>query len=152
MIKKPLVLTNGQLEQLQAGDTLALFHTLEVVNGEATPALIGVVVYIDSANTIKFAKADSDTTKNAIAMCQNDINPGESGAIQINSLLTLTTAQWDTITGDIGGLTPGSVYYLSNTAAGWITKIAPTTGYVVKIGIAVSAIDFEILVGTPIKL
>ncbi len=153
MIRKPIVLNNGQLEQLQVEDKLApIPHILEVINSETIPILIGATVYIDSANTIKYAKADSIVTKDVIAMCIGDIISEESGIVQVDGLLTLTIEQCDTATGDTGGLTPGSVYVLSAVTMGRITKVAPTAGYVVKIGTAISALDFEISIGTPIKL
>ncbi len=153
MIRKPLVLSNGCLEQLQAGDTLApVPHTLEVTNDETITILIGAVVYISSANAVKYAKADLATTKSAIAMCLGDIIATELGIIQVDGLLTLTTEQWDLATGDTGGLTPGSVYFLSAATIGRITNVPPTTGYIVKIGTAISTVNFEISIGTPIKL
>lgn len=153
MIKKPLVLSNGHLEQLQAGDTLApVPHTLEVTNDGTITILTGAIVYISAANAVKYAKADLAATKDAIAMCLGDIIATELGIVQVNGLLTLTTEQWDLATGDVGGLVPGSVYFLSAATRGRITNIPPITGYVVKIGTAISTIDFEISIGTPIKL
>ena len=153
MIKKPIVITNGQLEQLQVGDVLVHApNTFEATNGESISILIGGTVYISGVNTIKYAKADSDATKTAIAMCTNDIVSGEDGVVQVNGRLTLTTVQWDLVTGDTGGLIPGISYFLSEITSGRISKIAPNTGFVVKIGIAVSTIDFEISISAPIKL
>lgn len=153
--KKPLVITDGNLEQLQAGDNLApVPNSLDVVNGEAFAILIGASSYIDSANTIKYANADSIDTKDAIGLCTEEIAISGSGVVQVDGLLILTTAQWDIATGDTGGLTPGAVYFLSDVTIGRITKTATTTTghYIVKMGIAVSTTDFEIMIGTPIKL
>ena len=153
MIKKPIVITQGQLEQLQIGDVLApVPNVFEAVNGESATILIGGTVYISAANTVKYAKADDEVTKNAIALCTADIDSSEIGVVQVDGRLTLTIAQWDIATGDTGGLVPGTSYFLSEAVAGRISKIAPNTGFVAKIGIAVSTIDFEILISAPIKL
>lgn len=153
--KKPLVITDGNLEQLQAGDNLApVPNSLDVANGETIAILVGASTYIDSADTIKYANADSVDTKDAIGICVAEIAISGSGTIQVDGLLTLTTAQWDIATGDTGGLTPGAVYFLSDVTHGRITKTATTTigHYIVKMGIAVSTTDFEIMIGTSIKL
>ncbi len=153
MIRKPLILNSGNLEQLQAGDRLApVPNTLDVINGEAASILPGGVVYISSDSTIKYAQADSILTKDAIALCISEIISSESGIVQTDGTLTLTITQWDLVTGDTGGLIPGTVYFLSETTNGRITKTAPINGYVVKIGVAISTVNFEISIGTPIKL
>lgn len=40
--------------------------------------------------------------------------------------LTLTTVQWDAVTGAVGGLTPGARYFVAPGPAGFITDISPT--------------------------
>ncbi len=153
MIKKPLVITNGQLEQLQSGDVLAAIpNTLEVINGESSSTSIGGTVYISAANTVKYAKADDEITKNAIAVCSAIIEVDAVGAVQVSGRLTLTTSEWDLATGDTGGLSPGAIYFLSEVTAGRITTMAPASGFVVQIGTAISAVDFEISIHSPIKL
>jgi hypothetical protein len=54
--------------------------------------------------------------------------------------------------GETGGLTIGAIYFLAEDTIGSIRKIAPTTGYVLEIGRALSTIDFEIKIGLAIKL
>lgn len=154
-LRKPIVLNSGQLEQLQSEDILTpVPNSLTVINEQIDPILIGGSVYISSANSIKYAKADLIGTKDVIGICIEDIAPSGSGTIQVDGLLTLTTEQWDLATGDMGGLTPGATYFLSDVTAGRITKVPPGVDehYVVKIGVAISTINFEILIGTPIKL
>ncbi len=154
-IKKPLVITAGHLEQLQVDDNLASIPTtLELVNGEAFSFQPGNPIYVSAVDTAKYANADNTITKDVLAFAIADVLATETGVFQINGLLTLTTAEWDTVTGDVGGLTAGSVYFLDDVDVARITKVAPiTTGsYLVKVGIAVNSTDFEIIIGTPIKL
>lgn len=56
--------------------------------------------------------------------------------------LTLTTAQWDAVTGAAGGLTPGARYYLDDVEQGRFTTSPPTAPgtSIVAIGRALSEI------------
>lgn len=42
--------------------------------------------------------------------------------------LTLTTAQWDAVTGGVGGLIPNALYYVAPGPAGFLTALSPTAG------------------------
>lgn len=153
MIKKPLVLTDGRLEQLQAGDTLLPSpDVIEVINGETVNFIAPGCVYLSGASTCKYAQANTDLTYPAIGMIIEEIAPGNTGLIQLSGILTLPTAAWDLATGETGGLTPGAIYFLSDTVIGSIRQIAPSNGYVLEMGRAFSSIDFEIKIGIPIKL
>lgn len=67
--------------------------------------------------------------------------------IQYAGPLTLTTAQWDRVTGQTGGLTPGSLYYLSNTAG----MIGTSPGdNIVQVGRAMSETTMQILIQYPL--
>jgi len=153
MIKKPLVITAGQLEQLQSGDVLApIPTTLELINGENFSILPGNPVFIDTANTAKYANAEDN--KDAIALCTEEVLSSASGIFQVDGILSLITGQWDAVTGATGGLTPGAVYFLDDIDVARITKVAPTTTghYIVRVGIAINSTDLKIAIGTPIKL
>jgi hypothetical protein len=52
--------------------------------------------------------------------------------------MSASTAQWDVVTGQTGGLTPGAMYFLSNSTDGALTTTAPSTGYICPIGRALS--------------
>jgi hypothetical protein len=137
--RKPLVLVNGQIQQLQSGDTLsgpfAENDTISLTNGDAGSHVIGDVVYISSADTAKKAKADSGTTVPAIALATATIGNGASGTYQTTGILT-----------GLSGLTAGAVYYLSDATAGQMTTTPPSTAghYVQKLGVAISATEFMI--------
>ncbi len=64
------------------------------------------------------------------------------GSVQVvgGGFLTLTTAQWDVVTGGSGGLTLGHTYYPSAGTPGEITDVAPpgVGEFVTKIGTAIS--------------
>lgn len=156
--RKPLVMVNGQIQQLQAGDTLdASVQEVDVTdlqNNNANPIAIGNVVYPDSGG-VDLAQADAAATSEVLGLvAETSIINGESGAIQTDGILEATTGQWDAVAGTTGGLTPGAVYYLDASNAGQMTATAPTSEgeYVVRVGRAVSATKFEITMTQPVLL
>lgn len=67
--------------------------------------------------------------------------------------MTLTTAEWDTVTGQSGGLSPSATYYLSETPGG-LSTTAPTAlgSSVTVVGRASSSTALVMCVSTPIYL
>lgn len=154
-IKKPLVLTNGQIEQLQAGDTLENVNLKTRTNSNASSIVIGQPVYSDSGSSVDLAQADSQTTiRIAGLVADTSIASAATGSILVDGVLTATTGEWDAVTGQTGGLTVGSNYFLDAATAGQLTTTAPsTTGeFVVRVGHALSTTELEIEVQQPIKL
>ncbi len=157
-LRKPLVIVSGQVEQLQAGDTLDAPQTggdvVVQTNDEAGPLVPGAPVYNDAADGVKNGKADAVGTSQIIGLALTAIPAAASGSIQTSGPMTLTTAQWDAITGLVGGLTFGVRYYLDPASAGMLTPTAPTTvgQLVVEVGIAVSTTDMLVAPRTPILL
>jgi hypothetical protein len=145
-LKKPLVLTNGIPEQLQAGDSIAEVDTINLTNGEAGSIVIGAPVYMFAADSVKKAKADAVGTTPVIGLvAAATIANGVAGAIQMEGVLSATTGQWDAVAGTTGGLTFNTRYFLSNATAGILTSTAPSTGYSQEVGIAISTT--ELLIG-----
>jgi hypothetical protein len=154
-LKKPLVLNNGQIEQLQTGDFLQSTDLPQLTNGNASPIVIGTAVYASAANTVDKARANSVGTTNVVGLVADaSIASSSTGGIQIDGVLSATTGQWDAVTGGSGGLTVGSYYYLSSSTAGLLTSTAPTaTGeFVISIGIALSSTELKIEIQPRIKL
>ena len=148
-IKLPLVITNGQVQQLQSGDSIdTRAEQFQLVNDEATPVVIGAPVYSDAAGGFKKAQANASATSKVVGMVAQSpsIANGVSGAVTLDGMLTATTTQWDAVAGTSGGLAFGAYYYLDPANPGKITASAPTTvgQYVVQIGQALSTTDFKI--------
>ena len=77
---------------------------------------------------------------------------GGVGFIQADGLLTGTSAQWDAITGMVGGLVANTDYFL-DTTAGRMTPALPTgAAYVCRLGRAVSSTEFFIRIEPVIVL
>jgi hypothetical protein len=157
--RKPLVMVAGRIERLQAGDTIdadiAEVDLVELTNNNASPVVICEPVYIDGANTCDKAQADASGTMDVVALVKDaSIASAAAGITQTDGVLSATTGQWDAITGESGGLTAGTIYYLSAATAGRLVEIAPTAvgQFVVQIGKAISTTEMEITIVDPIKL
>lgn len=158
-LRKPIVLNSGQYEQIQAGDILdATVNSAEVIsltNDNAGSVVCGAPVYMTANSHFDKAKADAVGTVEVIGLVKDtSIATATAGIVQTDGILALTTGQWDAVTGDVGGLTFGSNYYLDAATAGKLTKTAPsTTGQFVKsIGIAISATEIKLNIERRVKL
>lgn len=93
--------------------------------------------------TLNGAFVQGSPTLGAIGLANVQDAVGSINLIAIRQgPLILTTTQWDTVTGDTGGLTPNTLYYVSLTG---ITKTRPVSGNVYAIGSAVSSTQLNIL-------
>jgi hypothetical protein len=155
-VKKPLVMTNGQIEQLQAGDSIAAQQpTITLTNGNAGAIVCGTPVYSSDAGEYDEAQADDAGTKDVIGLqVDTSVATTDPGQIQQEGTLTLTTGEWDAVTGQTGGLTPGSKYWLDAANPGQMTPTAPTTDsqFVCPLGVALSATVFKIQIQVTVRL
>lgn len=126
---------------------------ITATNGEAGAIAIGRAVYISAGDTVRLANANAAGTKNVAGLVfDTSINAAASGNVSVTGQVTATTGQWDAVTGQTGGLTAGSIYYLSNATAGAMTTTAPSTGYIAPVGLALSTTKMVINIGPTIKL
>lgn len=160
-LKKPTVFdtTTGQLRDIAADETLDVTvsqtNVRNVQNGEAGNIIIGQAVYISGNDAVKKARADAAATTALFGIVYDaSIAAAANGVIATDGVMTATTAQWDVVTGDTGGLVAGSNYYLSDATTGNITKTVPTASgaYVVRVGRAVSTTVLELNIGEPYLL
>jgi hypothetical protein len=152
-LKKPLVLTNGEIEQLQPSDSIAEVDLLNLTNAEATPIVKGAPVYVFGNDSVKKAKGDAVGTTPVIGLvAQTSITNAVAGGIQMNGVLAATTGEWDVVTGGTGGLVANTKYYLSAATAGMLTTTAPATGFSQRVGIGVSTTEMLIDPKVVIKL
>lgn len=146
-LKKPLVLYSGQPAQIQAGDTLdATMAEIEgqvFTNGDAGNHVLGEVVYLSAADTVRKAKSDAPGTSRAIAFATATIVNATTGVYQTSGAL-----------GGFAGLTAGAVYYVSAGTAGAITATAPSVvgQSVIEVGVALSTTELLIDIKPPILL
>lgn len=144
-IRKPLVIVNGQIEQLQSGDVLQEVEQLQLTADAAMIA--GQVLYASAADHVNKARANSAGTMLFLGLAVAAISNGSVGGVQTEGVVTLTTGEWDAVFGTTGGLTFNSLYYMSAATAGLGTATAPTVvgQYVVPIGLAISTTELQLL-------
>lgn len=158
-LRKPLVMIDGLPQQISSTDTLdatlSEVDQVSMTNGEASALVIGTLTYVSAANTVKKAQANALGTCDVLGMVK-DISAAAAASVsnQTDGQISATTDQWDAVTGQTGGLTPGAVYFLSAATAGRMTVTAPTTSgqYVLRIGKALSTTLFDLNIGQPIGL
>lgn len=143
-LRTPIVMVNGQLQQLQAGDTMNLPSGIAYTADAAF--LAGQVGYPSAAGHLNLAKANSSATTKNCALATAGISSAASGVFQNSGVLRLTTTQWDAVAGTTGGLVFNTEYYLSDATAGMITGTCPSAGgsFVIPIGIAISTTDLQL--------
>lgn len=157
--RRPLVIgDDGFQEELRDEDTLNAQTSgkdiVNLVNGNASAIVIGTPVYkTATSNQVDLARANASGTRRVIGLvAATSIAASASGSIQTDGVLVATTAEWDAVTGQTGGLTPGSQYWLSAATAGRLTTTVPGSGnYVVPVGIALSTTELEISIGPGVK-
>ena len=149
--RKPLVLINGRIAQLPAGDTLAAqaseVDVVNAVNANAGALEIGTPVYISGAGAMDKAQANASGTTEVLGLIVNaSIPSAASGSVQTNGVLPATTGQWDAVTGEKGGLTPNSTYYLDAANPGKLTQTPPNAvgEFIVRVGRALSTTEMII--------
>lgn len=101
------------------------------------------------AGQVGTAFAGSITKAASSGIATAPATAGHPVNIQYAGPVTLTTEEWDAVTGESGGLQPGSTYYVSDTTPGQITFVRPTTTghFVTQVGIALSTTDLLVQVG-----
>lgn len=154
-IKKPLVIgSNGEIEQLQAGDNILAGSTTQsfsAINENAGAISQGQVVFVSSSGSVNLANNTAEATAKAIGVVEDaSIASTTSGNVLTDGAITV--ADWTAIAG-APTLTAGSVYFLDGVD-GNITTIPPILAgsYVVRIGTAISTTTLEVSISRPIKL
>lgn len=126
----------------------------EATNDNASATVQGEPLYMKSDADFDKARADNLTTALVFGLAIEAVAAAGEVEAQRDGFLTLTTGQWDAVTGDTGGLTPGSRYFLSPTTAGRLTTTVPNTAgqYIVLVGIALSTTVMDIRIDQPLGL
>lgn len=109
----------------------------------------GTPVFPSRANAgeVVAARGNVEATSHVVGLAAETGVVGNPVLIQTEGTITLTTAQWDVITRDVGGLVPGVPYFLSTGfREGVLTRTEPVTvgQFDVQVGIGLSPTDFLI--------
>jgi hypothetical protein len=155
IVKALTVASNGDIQVMQSGDSLGEVNLPSALNGNAGTLVAGTPIYhTTTANNIDKARANARGTMPCDGIIVVDAGTGTSAVYQDSGILSLSTAQWDTVTGQTGGLTAGSEYFVDPATAGKLTITAPTTTgqFIQKVGTASSTTELHIQLGLLVKL
>jgi hypothetical protein len=141
--------------------SLVFNHSLTVAGGRITtgpefydviydpaavsPAQVGSWVYVNSSGNAILATSAGTLPQAEVVGCLME----EGIASQLTEVLTqgrLTLDDWTSLAGT-EFLTPGVIYYL--TTGGLMSAVAPSSGYVVVLGRAITNIEFDVSVQLP---
>jgi len=95
------------------------------------------------------AKSDVGSTT-AVGLCNVDTLSGH--AVEYLTDSSITQDDWSSVTEDGSSTLTIGVYFLSNSIAGKITPVCPDTGYIQRLGRALSPTCFDIEITGEIKL
>ena len=138
------------------GDITPDMLTFHALNTSPVPLTRGMPIRIQSADgSIKRGRAmgSFDVIRRVVGLLADDeVAIGASGNVRMGGLVTASKAQWDAITGQSGGLTPGMLYYLS-AEFGMLSSTPPDPAaypgaWIVEMGIAQSATAFMVRIQT----
>jgi hypothetical protein len=103
---------------------------------------------------VNLAEANASSTSQVVGLVlSTTIATTASGTVLIAGPFTATTAQWDAVvTGESGGLTPGTTYWLDPATAGNLTATPPSTAtqFDTYVGVAQSSTVIILGIAQPI--
>lgn len=157
---KPLIYQDHIQRQLPPGDfldALASGEAMELVNKTvqtqpvAFPCAWTTAI---AAGGFVAGRANALETSHIAGLLTAPTFPGSSGVIQRSGRFEALIAEWNVITTEVNGLTPGATYFLSPAIAGRISKTPPDLigEYVIRIGRAISQTVMILDISDPIGL
>lgn len=119
--------------------------TTTFVNADAVPLVPGMPIANFGPGAIKRGNATSTALSRILGIVTVGAGLALPATVALRGLVTLTTAQWDAVSGQVGGLTAGALYFL-DIVAGKISAAAPIAlgQSVVLLGIATSPTDLDL--------
>ena len=132
-----------------AGSSLV---TISLYNASGAAVPIGTPVYSTSPPNFYLAGSASkfQNLDNPVGLVADaSIAAGAYGNVAVFGQLTATTTQWNAVTGQSSGLTPGLFYYTSTTAGKLYVGQPGTADYVAQLGVAISTTTMLIVVSIP---
>ena len=125
---------------------------LNIIDIETDEDLLkGNVVYLKSNGRVGLAQGITAGESKVLGFTSKNVNQGFTSYI-INDL-EFTLSDWSNIIEDgSSSLSIGSIYFLSTASKGKITNVAPTSGYLVILGVAYSTQSIIIDIQNAIRL
>jgi hypothetical protein len=123
------------------------------INGETVDLEPGMPVSQPTTTLKRAVRNTGAALSFVLGLVEARSEPTMPATVLTSGPLTLTTSQWDAITGGSGGLVPAARYYLGSSL-GSLTTTPPTASgqYLVVVGSAISATIFLLKPEPPILL
>jgi hypothetical protein len=157
VVRVGLALSQSLLAVANFGATTAVSppspstETFTAPNGESTRIIEGMPIAMASSFA-KRGSASSQALAQLVGLAVVGADPTLPVTILGEGPVTLTTGQWDLITGDVGGLVAGAAYFLS-PASGMTTTPPSSSGQLVaKVGRAIDSGTFVVAPKDPMLL
>jgi hypothetical protein len=149
--------SDGEVKRANTNDTLANEVDFLTVNNETGGVLVKCtpVYQTATADQVDKAQGNAIATARVLGLLVEDIADEFSGSLLTDGRLVATTTEWDAVTDQVGGLTPGAKYYLSAATAGKLSTSLPADvegNVVAPVGLAKSTTVMEVSIGTRIVL
>ncbi len=114
-----------------------------------TPTL-GIPVVVNPNESTKPANANTDVFAVGLVTAIDDGGIIPVVTVRTAGSVTLTTAEWDDVTGGSGGLTGGALYFLDDVDNGGLIQVAPSDSgtFICQVGIALN--PTTMLLTTPV--
>lgn len=114
----------------------------------------GMMVYVPEATNNMMRAHGNNTIERARAagMVMSTTPMGVLGAITCDGTVEMTADEWDVLTGTTGGLLNGKAYFLHPSISGGISAVPPETGFITRVGRALSSTAFDVNIEAPIML
>lgn len=111
-------------------------------------------VYVDGDGSVSLAQANAAATSRVLGICMAAVPATSVVGVAIAGVMGATTAEWDAVTGQTGGLTPGKLYFLSDVNAGQLLmedNLASlgTGDFRVQVGCAISSTKLDVATRDP---
>jgi len=115
----------------------------------------GTAVYLFSNTSVKKALANNDDKKRVLGLVnENWLDPGASGQILTDGVMTMLSSEWLYVVADIEGFVGDQYYYLSPLLDGKITRVPPSSAgeFVCPIGYSISATQLLVRIDLTVAL
>ncbi len=105
----------------------------------------------EGPDTVAFALSSASATAPLIGLATSAAEAPGQVNVRFAGPVTLTTEQWDAVTGQSGGLTPKALYYQDPSSAGKLTTVRPVSNinFTVMAGLALSRTTMLVRPGVP---
>lgn len=129
----------------------------EMMNNGSVNIPIGAPVRKTGDNTVELAQGNA-TKKGVIGIAYEAILIGQTKLVLVEGTITMSTGNWDVITGGSGGLVNDDIpYFLDFSTPGKLVKTvnldtAPANSYLVGVGYAINPNKLKIDIDAPIKV